>query len=187
MAKTRVITKYNILAQAFHWVVAILLFGLLGTNLLRELSEQGSGMREIWLNIHMSLGILLFGIVILRLVWTKITRQPEPLPGMRITQLFAKLVHVLLNLATLLVPIGGYLRIASKDLPADFFGTAIPSIIGDVPWIHDMAKIGHGEYMELFFYVLIGLHVLAALWHQYIKRDGALDRILPWGKPPTVA
>ncbi len=179
--------RYNLLSQLFHWIVALLLFGLLGTNLLREMAAEESASSTLWLNLHMSLGILLFGIVILRLGWTKVSHQPAPLPGAKIIQLLAKAVHVLLNLATLLVPIGGYLRIASKGLPAHFFGTPIPSITGEIPWLHEIAEVGHGQYMEWFFYALIGLHVLAALWHQYGKHDGAIDRIVPWGKPPANA
>lgn len=178
--------RYGVVSQLFHWVVAALLFAMLGTNLLREMAEKESLARTEWLNLHTSLGILLFVIVILRLVWTKQTRQPAPLPGLWVTRMLAKAVHVLLNLATLLVPIGGYLRIASKNLPADFFGTPIPSILGDVPWLHEIAEVGHGPYMEYFFYALIGLHILAALWHQYLLKDGAIDRILPWGKSSTV-
>jgi cytochrome b561 len=186
MSDTQPIRRYGIVAQLFHWVVAALLFAMLGTNLLREMAEKESAARTEWMNLHMSLGILLFGIVILRLIWTKRTPQPEPLPGRWITRVLAKATHVLLNLATLLVPIGGYLRIASKDLPADFFGTPIPSIVGDLPWLHKIASVGHGPYMEVFFYALIGLHILAAIWHQYILKDGAIDRIVPWGKPPAL-
>ncbi len=38
-----------------------------------------------------------------------------------------------------------------------------------------------GEPLEVFFCVVIGLHVAAALWQQYHRRDGAIARMLPWG------
>lgn len=50
-----------------------------------------------------------------------------------------------------------------------------------------IAKMGHGPYMEYFFYALISLHILAALWHQYVRKDGAIDRIVPWGKTAAVS
>jgi superoxide oxidase len=186
MSDMQSIERYGIVSQLFHWLVAALLFAMLGTNLLREMAEKDSLARTEWLNLHMSLGILLFVIVIMRLFWTKMTFQPTALPGLWITRMLAKAAHVLLNLATLLVPIGGYLRIASKNAPADFFGTPVPSIVGDMPWLHDITRVAHGPYMEYFFYVLIGLHVLAALWHQYVRRDGSIDRILPWGKTAPI-
>lgn len=41
--------------------------------------------------------------------------------------------------------------------------------------------------MEYFFYALISLHILAALRHQYGRKDGAIDRIVPWGKTTVVS
>jgi cytochrome b561 len=68
MNDTRPIERYGSISQLFYWVVAALLFAMLGTNLLREMAEKGSDARTEWLNLHMSLGILLFVIVILRVV-----------------------------------------------------------------------------------------------------------------------
>jgi superoxide oxidase len=42
-------------------------------------------------------------------------------------------------------------------------------------------RIFHGQPTEVYLYLLIGLHVAAALWHQYFRRDGVLLRMLPWG------
>jgi cytochrome b561 len=36
----------------------------------------------------------------------------------------------------------------------------------------------HG-YLAYVLFALIGLHILGALWHQFIRRDGVLRRILP--------
>lgn len=39
----------------------------------------------------------------------------------------------------------------------------------------------HG-YLAYTLFALAGLHVLAALWHQYVRRDGVLQRMWPWGR-----
>ncbi|NKN33723.1 cytochrome b [Marichromatium bheemlicum] len=173
--------RYGLVAQAFHWAIAILLLGLFLSNAMREITPRESELRMMWLNLHMSLGILVFGLTLARIAWRRLVPPPALLDAPAWSRAAATLGHLLLNLATLLVPISGYLRIASKDLPADFFGTAVPSLIGEMPAVHDFAKVwGHGELMELCFYALIALHVLAALWHQYIRRDNGLHRMLPW-------
>ncbi len=174
--------RYGLLSQLFHWSVVALMIGLLVTDKLREAAPKDTPLRTEWLNLHMSLGILLFLVVIARILWTRLSPQPAPLPGAQWTLITAKLTHGLLNLATLVVPIFGYLRVASKGRAADFFGVQIPSVIGQVPQINDAMHIFHGEPMEVFFYVVIGLHVAAAFWHQYYKRDGAMARMLPWGE-----
>jgi superoxide oxidase len=181
MSENPSLKRYGLLSQLFHWAVVALMIGLLVTDNLREAAPKATPLRTEWLHLHMSLGILLFLIVIARILWTRISAQPAPLPGARWTQLSARLVHLMLNIATLAVPVFGYLRTASKGQAAAFFGNPIPSVTGDLPWLNDAMRLLHGEPMEVFFYVVIGLHVAAALWHQYVKHDGALSRMLPWG------
>jgi cytochrome b561 len=182
MSENPALKRYNLLSQLFHWLVAALLIGLFVTDSLREAAPKDTPIRLEWLHLHMSLGILLFMVVILRILWSLISAQPAPVPGARWTQVSAKLVHVMLNIATLLVPVFGYLRAASKARPIEFFGTQVPNLIGESPKIANlMHDIFHGEPMAMFLYALIALHVAAALWHQWAKRDGTLSRMLPWG------
>lgn len=183
MSQTASVQRYNSLSQLFHWVVAVLIVGLIVTDTLREGSPKDSIERTQWLHLHMSLGILLFGVAIVRIGWSRLTPRPAPVPGARWTQVSAQAAHVLLNLATLLIPVFGYLRVVSKGRTVEFFGTQLPSLIGESPKLNDLMHIFHGEPMELVLYSLLGLHILAALWHQYFLRDRTLERMLPWGRP----
>lgn len=173
------IERYGLVAQGFHWLVVFLLVGVFVTNSVRE--AVGEDAEAYWRNIHMSLGILIFLATLARIGWRRLV-PPPPMPDAPQWSLMAaNLAHVLLNLSTLLVPVFGYLRVASKGYAADFFGVQIPSIIGEWPFLHEiMEEFFHGEPMELFLYALIALHVAAALWHQYIRKDNGLRRMLPW-------
>ena len=176
--------RYNLLSQLFHWSVVALIIGLIVTDSLRGEAPKDSDLRTQWLHLHESLGILLFMVVIARILWSRVSIQPAPIDGPQWSLIAAKLTHLLLNLATLLIPISGYLRVISKEgRVADFFGAQVPSLIGASPQINDAMHLFHGEPMEFFLYSLVGLHVAAALWHQYGRRDGALERMLPWGRP----
>ncbi|EXJ16252.1 cytochrome b [Imhoffiella purpurea] len=173
------VERYGLIAQGFHWLVALLLLGLFVTNSLREMAPEESQLG--WLQLHMSLGILVFLVTIARIGWRKIVPPPALVDAPKWSQFAANAVHVLLNLATLLVPVFGYLRVASKGFAADFFGMQIPSITGEMHGLHEiMEDFFHGEPMEIALYVLIGVHVVAALWHQYVLKDNALRRMLPW-------
>ena len=175
--------SYDLISQLFHWIVAALLIGLIATYYLHALTPESSDLHLASIKLHISLGLLVFVVVIARIGWSRLVGAPEPVPGSFLVQLAAKAVHVLLNLATLLIPIFGFLRVASKDRAAEFFGLfQIPSPTGDAPVLNDLMHILHGEPMEILLYVLIGLHVAAALWHQYILRDHALERMLPWAR-----
>ncbi len=183
MSQTPSVQRYNPLSQLFHWAVVALMIGLLVTNTLRGEAPKDSDLRTLYLNLHVSFGILIFFVVIARIVWSRLAGAPAPVDAPRWSQTAAKVAHVALNLATLLAPIGGYLRLASKDRVADFFGIVqIPSLVGNNPGLNDAMHLFHGEPMEVFFYVVIGLHVAAAIWHQYVRRDHALERMLPWGR-----
>ena len=184
MSVTPTPQRYNLLSQLFHWSVAALIIGLIVTDSLRGDAPKDSDLRTQWLALHESLGMLLFLVVIARILWSRISPQPAPIPGPQWTLIASRLTHGLLNLATLLIPISGYLRTISKDgRVAEFFGTQLPSLIGPSPQLNEAMHIFHGEPMEFFLYALVGLHVAAALWHQYARRDGALERMLPWGRP----
>ncbi|MBK1722835.1 cytochrome b [Thiocystis violacea] len=173
------VERYGLVAQGFHWLIALLLLGLFVTNTIREMVPEES--ESVWLGLHMSLGILVFLLTIARLGWRKLVPPPVLIDAPKWSQVAANAAHVLLNLSTLLVPIFGYLRVASKDYAANFFGLQIPSVTGQMQGLHElMEDVFHGEPMEIFLYVLIGLHVVAALWHQYVLKDNGLRRMLPW-------
>lgn len=174
---------YDLISQLFHWLVAALMIGLIGSYYVHDLTSESSALHLSSIKLHISLGLLIFVVVIARIGWSRMVGAPEPVSGSRLMQLAGKGFHVLLNLATLLIPISGFLRVASKDRAAEFFGLfQIPSPTGDAPVLNDLMHILHGEPMEILLYVLVGLHVAAALWHQYILRDHALERMLPWAR-----
>lgn len=175
--------RYNLISQLFHWTVVVLIIGLLVSNTLRGDAPKDSDLRTFYFNLHVSLGMLIFVVAIARLGWSRLVGKPAPADGPRWSQIAAQVTHVVLNLATLLIPIGGYLRLASKDRVADFFGLfQIPSLTGNVPELNEAMHVFHGEPMEVFLYVVVGLHVAAAVWHQYVRRDHTLERMLPWGR-----
>jgi len=173
--------RYGLVAQALHWFAALLLFGLLATNAMREIAPADSSLPGVLLGWHMSLGILIFLVTIARIGWRKVSPPPALVDAPKWSQAAANIGHVVLNLATLLIPISGYLRVASAGYPANFFGMEIPSIVGEMPWLHQMTEsVTHGDPMKLFILALVGLHILAALWHQYVWKDNVMRRMLPW-------
>ena len=174
---------YDLISQLFHWLVVALLIGLIGTFYLHDLTPESSDLHLSSIKLHISFGLLIFVVVIARIGWSRMVGTPEPLSNWRVINFATKGFHVLLNLATLLIPISGFLRVASKDRAAEFFGLfQIPSPTGEAPVLNDLMHILHGTPMEILLYTLVGLHVAAALWHQYILRDHALERMLPWAR-----
>ncbi len=183
LTPTPALQKYDPIAQGFHWLVALLLVGLLTTNALRSSMTAGSDAAMFWLSMHTSFGILVFILTLARIFWAKLAPPPELVDAPLWSVLAAKAAHMLLNLSTLAIPVFGYLRLTSKDLTASFFGLQLPSLVGEQLWLRDVMRVLHGTPMAVYLLSLVGLHIAAALWHQYARKDHALERMLPWSPP----
>jgi cytochrome b561 len=166
--------SYTLFAKFYHWSIAVLMASMFVTIWIRELTESKSAAQAFWTNAHTSLGILVFGLTVLRLL----TRPRPPETGDPAFAAFLRTsMHRVLLAVTLLVPIAGFVRMAAKDRITDFFGYTIPSPFGDAPMLYGAARALHGDTMQYVVLALIGLHVAAALGHHYVLRDDTLRRM----------
>jgi|WetSurMetagenome_2_1015567.scaffolds.fasta_scaffold296642_1 superoxide oxidase len=167
--------KYRLLARAFHWGIALLMAGMFISIWIRSFTERDSPERAFWMGVHTSLGILVFGLTVLRLITR---RAPPPPLEHGLTHAAAVAMHWLLMLATLLVPLTGFVRVIARGRDVNFFGLAIPSLTGDAPDVYNVARALHGGLMEYTVLALIALHAAAALWHHVVLKDATLRRML---------
>ncbi len=113
-----------------------------------------------------------------------------PLPAsMSPTMRFAAhATHFLLYFLIVAIPLSGWLLVSSSPLglPTMYFGWfAWPELpfFSDLPraakkmWSHDFA-VTH-VYLAWSAIVLVTIHIAAALYHQFIRRDVVLGRMLP--------
>lgn len=133
---------------------------------------------------HRSIGVLLVVLLLARMVWRLVVGRLAPV----VTHTFWErrlggLMHHLLDIATLLVIVSGYL-ISSADGKAvmvfDWF--AVPAIVLSIEQQETLAGQWH-EWLAWALVVLAGLHALAAVKHHVIDRDVTLRRML-WLKSP---
>lgn len=169
--------RYNATARLFHWAVALLIAGMYLTDWMRGAAEHGSPGRAWWLSAHVSLGLVVFILSIARLGW----RLAHPAPAVRGTPLMQKAAaggHVALYLATLGLPLAGIGRAMSGGGDVVFFGLVIPSMTGRNSLISTITHVVHGGFVMNLLLALIAGHTLAALWHQFLLKDGTLRRML---------
>ena len=173
--------KYSRVAIALHWVLAILILFLLfpGEELIEV--ERGQSVAGWGPTAHASLGILVLLLSILRIVW-RVNHSAPPLPAsMPIWQVKATAtIHGLLYLLMLGIPLAGWLALAPwaaerLDPQAVTFFQLMPlniwPNIGE--WTGELHEIG-GTLAQ----ILIAIHVLAALKHQFIDKDGLMRRMM---------
>lgn len=166
---------YDRLSIALHWIVAIGIVGCYGLGLAQD--EGPRAMRQGLQSLHVSLGIVVLGLVAFRLAWRAgrwalspraVTRDPWS----------ARLAHTLLYVLMVAVPLLGLLMVWTRGLDISVFAMSWPS-----PWPADRALAkafgGLHEAAAHGLLLLAGLHATAALGHHYLLRDDVLGRMLP--------
>jgi len=162
--------SYGIIAQAFHWLVALLVLAQLGIGLYAA-NLPVSLARLRWLSHHKSLGLAILALVLLRLGWRALNRPPG-LPGSmpRWERRAALATHRLFYLLLILAPLAGLLYASAAGLSVNWFG------LFQVPELFKALHIG----LVALLASLVALHVGAALRHALLLRDSVMRRMLPW-------
>ncbi|MFA0440396.1 RNA methyltransferase [Vibrio sp. 10N.286.49.C2] len=166
-----------------HWLVGLTMIGLLAIGVY--MVENKAFALFPW---HKSFGLLIFGFVLLRVVWRMKNGWPTPVGHYsKIEHILAHAVHWVLILGTLIMPISGFLNSALGGFGVEFFGLElIPKNIDPdnpkkvLPLNEGLYSIAHGAHYWVG-YALIGaiiLHVVGAVKHHVVDKDGTLRRML---------
>jgi len=171
---------YGIVAQALHWLVALLVFVQLGLGLYAAALPLGIARLE-WLSRHKSLGLAVLALALTRLAW-RVTSPPPALPGAmsRAERFAASATHRLLYALLILAPLAGWLYASAAGLSVNWFGLWLaPDLVPkDAHWAARW-KLLH-KFSVLLLTLLVVGHIGAALRHALVRRDGIVRRMLPW-------
>ncbi len=169
--------RYSLVAITLHWLIAALIFSLFVIGWYFEALPKGSE-RSWFIALHKSLGITVFGLIVLRLVW-RLSHRPPPLPrSMPLwEQKAAMLNHYILYALMFVQPISGYLSSSFSGYTTRYFGIPLPQWGWKDETLNTIFNTIHVADAYLLFAV-VTLHVLAALRHLF-KQDGIFRRMLP--------
>lgn len=173
------ITRYGGVAQLFHWLIAALIFVMLGLGYYMEDLPLGTQKLELY-GIHKSTGLTIALLAALRLLW-RLFHPPPPLPATMQPweRKAAVAVHWLLYLMLFVQPLVGFLQSNAANFPVVLWGMVpLPPLIGpDEPVSETL--IGVHTVGGNFLAVLVILHIAAALRHHFVLKDDVLRRMLP--------
>ena len=162
--------------MAFGLVLSVL-FGL-GTVYIDDTRTSRTA-----LEVHQTIGVLMLLLVAARLYW-RLTHKPPALPtDLPRGQRFASaIVHGTLYLFLLGMPLSGYIGLAARGREIPVFGLFnLPHLVPRSFERSANAQSLH-YYAQFAMYGLVVLHILAALYHHFIMKDGILRRMLPGGR-----
>ena len=181
--------RYGNVAMTLHWLIAGFVLANLGLGLYMADLPRSDPSRFMLFQTHKSIGLTVLVLSLLRLGWRLVNPIP-PLPrGMHVLLRFAsRTTHFLLYFLIIAIPLAGWAGVSSSPigLPTPYFGLFPWPNIGFLAELPRAAKM---QNLRLFFtahallaYLTIGLialHVLGALYHQFLRRDDVLRRMLP--------
>lgn len=169
---TGTVQRYSKSLIAIHWLTAIL---VLGAWLL---AEGGREVAEDPPYLHFALGLGVLALVLPRLLLRLAGQAPEPLEREGWLARGARIGHGLLYLLLIAVPLSGWYIASRMGIEMSFLGLHLPALTAPVPGKPGLIGDLHENGGNLIL-ILAGLHMVLALWHQFIRRDGTLMRMSP--------
>jgi cytochrome b561 len=176
-------SSWGSVARALHWIIGLLIIGMLAYGWwMNHIPARPD--RFFYRSIHADIGYLLLVLVALRLIWRAINPTPalpkDTPPWHRVA---AATSHGALYLITFVVIMLGWAHSGAREQNyASWFG------LFNVPQFTTPNKEAADLYEDLHIYCAYGLlaliviHLAAAAWHHFIKRDRVAARMVD-GQP----
>ncbi|MES2040215.1 cytochrome b [Undibacterium sp. Ji83W] len=171
--------RYSNFSIVLHWLIALLIIiaFILG-NIMVDMKFSPTKLQ--YFSYHKWLGVTVLGFVALRLISRLLSKAP-PYPASmgKIQTQIANGTHILLYVLMFGVPLSGYFYTLAAGYPVVYLGMfELPVLMGPNPEIKETLKELH-EILNKVMFVLVLLHVAAALKHQFFDKDGLMQRMRP--------
>ena len=170
-------TSYGSVARLFHWGIAALYIGMFYVAYTMMDMAKTPAKWELY-DLHKSFGLVLLILALTRIIWRWSNPVPQAEPGTKKWQhTLAQLAHYGLYALMLAMPLSGYAMSVAGGHEVAMFGLSVPSLIPNNTEIATLAHQGHALLSQAIM-GLVGLHVVAALWHHLIRKDRTLTRMI---------
>jgi len=171
--------RYSAAQRHFHWLFLILLVVAYVTIELRSEFERGTPGRAFMMQSHFWIGISIFALFIPRILLRFKRGMPAIEPALPSWQsMLGKLVHVAIYVFLFAQPLLGIATAwtEGKAIMIPFTGIELPALLAANKDLGHQLEDIHVLLADIFYY-LVGFHVLAALYHHFIRKDDTLKRM----------
>lgn len=184
--------SYGVIAIALHWIVAFAFIINFAIIYYREwfVEEKSSDAAKTLFFYHTAIGISVLVFIALRVIWKLMNQQPQDVPGSKLEHLAAHAAHIMLYAAMIILPLSGYLGTGGPsqlfffiEVPSfkmtQIFQTVVEGWMG-LTWEQFEAPMDfiHKKGGAYVVTTLIGLHIAAALFHHFVKKDVVMKRMM---------
>ena len=169
--------EYGAVSKTWHWLVLAIVIVLLVIASKSEDLPRGEEKLELVL-LHASFGLLLLFVLAARLLWRWMNVTPARMPDIPDWQhVTSRIVHYLLYIILFAQALSGMARFATAGYKVPFFEmfeVAFPMEKSEA--MNELMGTLH-EIFPIILLMLLGLHVLAALYHHFRLKDDTLRRM----------
>ena len=171
--------RYPAASRWLHWLTAAMITVIIPLGIWIKYFEPANEAFKLRLyNIHESLGVIVFVIVLIRLL-NRYLNPPPPLPAgtPAVIRLAAHVNHWALYALLVLMPITGFFATNAWGFPLSVFGVLpLPVLLGKNEEIAKILSLLHW-YGAIAIILLIFGHLAGVIYHTFIRRDGLLQRM----------
>ena len=168
--------RYHPSLVSLHWLLTVLIVVslLMGSNILSQIPNDNPE-KLFALKMHMVSGFIILVLMIVRVIVRKVTQKPAAADtGNAVLNKAGIAAHYLLYLLVFGMVGSGIAIAVISGLPDIVFnnsGVALPENFNDI-----LPRLFHGVIAKVLF-AMIFLHVLGALYHQFVRKDSLLSRM----------
>ena len=171
--------RYGKVSRMLHWTIAILFISLIPMGIFASMIPEDTEYRNAYYVVHKTIGVTVFLLVIVRLIWNRLSRRPSL--DSALTSREEKLAHRAHNtlyFMMLAIPITGFMMTSYHGHETYFFFWEIQPL-WEQSEIYQVWGGFHKYLLPYLLYIVLGAHILGALKHQFIdKHANAFKRMV---------
>jgi cytochrome b561 len=169
---------YTQTARSIHWLTAALIAVMFGLGLSMTRMPASDFKIQVY-SVHEWIGLTIWALTALRLIWRQFHPPPPPIPMPRLQHFGASVVHAALYIVLLVLPISGWLMSSAFGFPVVYLGLIpLPDLVPvDRALAARLQRLHFTLAMALL--ALVAAHAAAALYHHLVRRDDTLRRMWP--------
>ena len=171
--------RYGIISRLLHWTIAILFISLIPLGIFASMIPEDTPFRLSYYVVHKTIGVTLFILVLIRIVWNILSKRPELDSSLKARDAkLAHRAHFTLYFIMLALPITGFMMTSYHGYGTYFyFWEFLPPVVESdiyIAW-----GFFHKYLLPYLIYVILGAHILGALKHNFIDDNkNAIKRMI---------
>ena len=191
MALKNTNNSYGSIAKWIHWTIALLfLCSYCAVYYRHWFTEERTPENWLALQLHLSFGITIAAVVVLRIIWRNLNQTPDQEPGTKSAHLAAHFGHYALYAVMILMPLTGYIGTGvnteffnlfdiAKFESTSLYQSLVTNWMGlSFEEFEEPIDFFHKEIMGKWaVWILILGHAMAAIYHHFVKKDRTLIKM----------